>query len=442
MRLPATLLVGAALLSGCPDREIAEVKPSQDKVETKDIPVTLNRNVDIVFVVDDSGSMKEEQDSLASNFPKFIDRLSSLQGGLPSVHIGVVSTDVGTGTTKIDSCDNLGDNGGMLTNSCAGLNAGAKYIEDVDDGNMGRTRNYSGNLPQLFACMAKLGTGGCGAEQPLESMRLALDPTGNKNPGFLRNDAFLAVVIISDEDDCSTRDRAIWNRDLTVGRSLYQCTEYGISCNEPDLIAFGAKTGCKPQAPSPAMFEVGEYVDFLKKLKGDKQLIIASITGDPSPVSVRDDGTGDPQLAPSCNSAFGNATPAVRTVSFTHAFSQNTNVRICDANLQKALDEVAKTIVVAIGDPCIQSNLADNDPATPGVQADCTVSDVVHPDTAQEVETKLPQCDASHSVKPCWSLITDATQCALTPSKLKLSIDRGSTNVDPDTHVRAQCVTQ
>ena len=38
------------------------------------------RNVDIVFVIDNSGSMSEEQANLARNFPVFMDELAGLQG--------------------------------------------------------------------------------------------------------------------------------------------------------------------------------------------------------------------------------------------------------------------------------------------------------------------------------------------------------------------------
>jgi hypothetical protein len=437
MRLFA--LAAVIALAGCPDRDISRLDPSQARAETKDIPVTPNRNVDILFVVDDSGSMKEEQDSLAQNFPRFIQRLSTLQGGLPSVHIGVVSTDVGTGTDKVGSCNAKGDDGHLLTNNCGGVNG--SYLVDVDAPGGGRTQNYTGDLAQLFACMAHLGTGGCGAEQPLESMRLALDPARGTNPGFLRDDAYLAVVIISDEDDCSTKDRSIWTRNLSTGRLLYQCTQYGISC-DGDVMTPGAKANCKPQQGSPAMFDVDEYVQFLKQLKGDKQLIIASITGDPTPVSVSNDGNGDPQLDPSCHSAFGVATPAVRTSVFTGSFSRATHLRICDADLSPALDEIAKNIVLAIGDPCIEGTLADTDARTPGLQPECVVEDVVHPDQPNETQTPIAACDASHSHTPCWALETDAAQCAAWPSKLKLVVDRGSTSVSSDTHVRAQCVTQ
>jgi hypothetical protein len=56
-----------------------------------------------------------------------------------------------------------------------------------------------------FSCVATLAGGGCGIEQPLEAMKLALDNHPD-NVGFLRPLSHLAVVIIADEDDCSARD--------------------------------------------------------------------------------------------------------------------------------------------------------------------------------------------------------------------------------------------
>ena len=88
-------LLSVALLTACPDRTISEVNPEQGRVEFKDIPVNLNRNGDILFIVDESGSMADKQQNLKDNFPQFIDVLNTIQGGLPDVHIGVVSSDMG-----------------------------------------------------------------------------------------------------------------------------------------------------------------------------------------------------------------------------------------------------------------------------------------------------------------------------------------------------------
>ena len=88
-------ILAATLLTACPDRDVTEVNPIQDNVDTKVIPVTLNRDLDILFVVDNSGSMAGEQASLAANFPSFIGVLQTIEGGLPNVHIGILSSNVG-----------------------------------------------------------------------------------------------------------------------------------------------------------------------------------------------------------------------------------------------------------------------------------------------------------------------------------------------------------
>src|SRR5690606_27094291 len=89
------VLAAAFFIASCPGREVAEVPPEPNPVPDKKIRVQLNRNVDILFVIDDSGSMREEQDSLLANFDNFINVLQEIEGGLPNVHIGVISTNVG-----------------------------------------------------------------------------------------------------------------------------------------------------------------------------------------------------------------------------------------------------------------------------------------------------------------------------------------------------------
>ncbi|MFO0749383.1 MAG: hypothetical protein U1F43_27505 [Myxococcota bacterium] len=44
-------------------------------------------------------------------------------------------------------------------------------------------------------------------EEPLKALRLALDPTGpnpDQQGALVRGDAILAVVVLTDEEDCST----------------------------------------------------------------------------------------------------------------------------------------------------------------------------------------------------------------------------------------------
>src|SRR5687767_14861002 len=96
--LTATILGATlALGTGCPTRAVSNLQPHEDKENVKEIPVNVNRNIDILFVVDNSGSMSAEQVSLATNIPRFINVLETIEGGLPNVHIGVVSSNMGIG---------------------------------------------------------------------------------------------------------------------------------------------------------------------------------------------------------------------------------------------------------------------------------------------------------------------------------------------------------
>ena len=88
--------VGISLLAGCPDRTISEVNPQQGRVEFKDIPITVNRNIDILFVIDDSPSMADKQANLATNFPNFINVLNTIE-----VDTGAGTTDTVT-ITSVD----------------------------------------------------------------------------------------------------------------------------------------------------------------------------------------------------------------------------------------------------------------------------------------------------------------------------------------------------
>jgi hypothetical protein len=142
--LPAVLLGSVALL-GCAERSLSELPPVPGNVVKLTIPVKLNRNIDLLFMVDNSGSMIEEQASLTTNFPAFINVLNTIEGGLPDVHIGVISSNVGTGGVNIGGCSTAtrpqGDDGNLLTNNCAGLTAA--YIEDIKRADGSRMQNYS-----------------------------------------------------------------------------------------------------------------------------------------------------------------------------------------------------------------------------------------------------------------------------------------------------------
>jgi len=192
-RLARTALLALALLAvGCAD-DPADATDDDRVVSAETVdyfPVSGVFDLDLLFVVDNSSSMADEQALLERNFPRFMNVLETVEGGLDSVHIGVISTD--------DSA--------FRGARCPQLNGNA-FIKDVEDERGDRVRNYSGTLQEAFTCAALVGTGGSDWSRPLEMARAALEPSG-PNADFVRDGAFLGLVFITDEDDLSSGDVA------------------------------------------------------------------------------------------------------------------------------------------------------------------------------------------------------------------------------------------
>jgi hypothetical protein len=283
--------------------------------------------VDILFVVDNSPSMDPKQAALAAAFPKMIAALEQFPGGMPDVHIGVVSSNMGAGNGAMGgNCGNgLGDRGLLwgndpndLTASVAagsaytptipgcGLFLGARWIEDIQTPT-GRIRNYdpSMQLEDVFSCLATaVGVSGCGEEHQLQATRVALIPQAGineANNGFLRPSAYLFIVLVTDEDDCSanndnTRNDDMFNmstnRDVGDTTSL-RCAARGHLCGgqsipnyDPSANGVGytgttpfahpfsdcsAKSQLNPNNPDHSylpLYDVQEMVDSVNYVKG------------------------------------------------------------------------------------------------------------------------------------------------------------------------------
>jgi hypothetical protein len=464
------------LLAGCPQREVSRVSTVQSKEQEKTIPVEITRDIDILFVIDNSGSMKDEQDSLIANFPNFIGFLQTIEGGLPNVHIGIVSTDMGA-NAGIQNCEqpqgdqgnlqatarpplppamNLCDDGMMVNVNVPGPEP---YIIDISDGNEmmpGRITNYPmGKLAETFSCIAALGVNGCGFEMPLESMMRALD-NNPANAGFLRENAFLAIIFLGDEDDCSASNYDLFDRSASSVPTLgpltsYRCFEFGVQCNPDDRFLEGLRADCVPRENSPYIYNVQRYVDFIKSLKDDDgKIIVAAIqgvsagTGLPEPVNVgpSNDEAMNPTLLPVCQSAgLGEAVPAIRLKAFLDAFpNRNTMTTICQDDLSGALQQIAELVREVIGNPCLEGNLKLDDNGVPL----CTVTDITNKNTPEQVETVIRHCTSVATAieeAPCWYVESDPMECAGTnnPTQLKLTVERNGAQVPVGTVVEVRC---
>ena len=459
----------ASLLTGCPDRTISEVNPEQGRVEYKDIPVTVNRAIDILFLIDDSPSMGDKQRNLGDNFPNFINVLNTIQGGLPDVHIGITTSDLGTvaengtgpsiGAGQQGGCSGEGKGGKLQT---YGAPVMGNFISDTLDTTGVRNKNYTGDLATVFAAMAKgAGVNGCGFEQHLEAVKHALDKTSSAaatNMGFLRAEAFLAVIIIADEDDCSMADKGLLgggdNGPLGPLQS-FRCTRYGITCDVggttfDEMNQIGPKSMCHSNESGTYLTKVQKYVDFLHGLKADPNSVIVALIGGPSTPVATESRAPSPQspavpaLAHACNYTDGQgklevADPSVRQSQFINAFpNRSTFTTICQNDVSDGLRLIAELLKTVLGSPCIDGKLA--------MPVDCSVSDVSDPGKPDQVEKILKECttttnDDNDPNAPCWAIISDTMNCT-GGDHVALRVKRNGQTPAPNTHVIANCVTE
>jgi hypothetical protein len=388
-----------------------------------------NREVDMLFMIDDSASMQANQASLVANFPVLMQTLRNFPGGLPNLHLGVVTSDLGAGAfTGIGGCV-PGGRGGALHGapaSCAAGPTGTPYIVALD---AEATKNYSGAVEDAFACIAQVGTAGCGYEHQLASAAVALGYRGTipaANQGFLRPGALLAVVFITNEDDCSAPpDSPLFDpasnvlQDPYGPQNSYRCNEYGHLCAG----ARPPRTGSAPatlascrSAEDGVLIRISELATFFRSLKPDPAMVfVSSIAAPATPYTVSFQLNTFNELAPvvghSCaraDGAYGD--PAVRMAEFVSRFGANGSVSsICDDSYAPALAQLGNTIGRALGPLCLSATVPDGDPQKPGIQAACQV--VEHAPNA--ADRTLPQCDAASpqgGPKPCWYL-TGAQSC-------------------------------
>ncbi len=162
------------------------------------------RKLDILFVVDNSGSMNNFQQQLVDNFSSFINRF--ITRGY-DFKIAVTTTEAYryqqlalTGT-----CSSYCEEGRVQFRRGSASNP---FVIDKANYDLSNPTGQT-TLKNDFIANAHMGTDGSGDERALSSFVSALnyktnsDGTPSPNAGFHRADAFLAVVMISDEEDFS-----------------------------------------------------------------------------------------------------------------------------------------------------------------------------------------------------------------------------------------------
>ncbi|MBU1068287.1 hypothetical protein KJ975_01845 [Myxococcota bacterium] len=448
----------AALASGCVDVPTLHMEdpaplpnPCQGDECTLEVSPSTTRDLDLVFLIDTSLSMADEQVTLQRNFPTLIGVLREISGGLPNLHLGTITPDLGTEPFNIPGCDRPGGDGGRflkgVNNACANP-VGQTYVVDVeprgctvektiltgqptncpshdctqancdvaaftgldgtatepaglvfatDENGCPRCRNYTDqSLEEVFSCMASVGTGGCGMEQPLEAVKRALDTRTGANAGFWRDNAFLAIFILSDEDDCSAKNIELFYPTGDINSTLgtltsFRCTEFGVVCDEPwqRVMPQGqlTYTHCRPREsndPKNMLQPITRYTSMLSQLKDASQILVGAIAGpyeDPLVVGLYDDL--NPRLLPACGSDGPDdgqgAVPAVRLWAFVESMLQRDEDRawaqtsLCAEDFSNALAGLGTRIRGLLETHCLTTPLCGcPDPAFANGEAKLT----------------------------------------------------------------------
>ncbi len=461
-------LCAALVLGGCLDHPLKQVVYDKTSEDDLVFDIAVNKDVDILFVIDNSGSMAEEQALLSANFKAFIDVLER-DDVKANYRIGITTTDSGN-----PRCPNTTPEGGRLgLSSCVDRAADQEFAfngEDFsfacsdfcgkDDAEIrikptstevdaevkprtwlqsinGET-NVEGadSMVEAFQCFGPQGVAGCGVESHLESMYKALAASSDRNSsnyGFVREDAILSVVVISDETDCSfnpatkeifTSNKVFWDDPVNgVAPTSAACWNAGVQCSGegPTYSECHAENHDLTGAPGAAdadavLLPVSKYVDFLQGIEDakranseekDAEVLVSLIAGVPKgyeaaggPELVYQD-SDDPEfqanfgIGPGCVLPSGEpmvadqtAVPPVREREFAEAFEvggERNLYSICQTDYSGALKSIADKLVAQIKPACMPSCVRDLDPSTSFAEADCQLFDSLEDGSKTEI---------------------------------------------------------
>jgi hypothetical protein len=208
---------------------------------SREIEVSWADTLDLVLVVDNTPGMERAQQTLMRTLPRVLEQLLTgdrdgdgvaEQAAIRSIHLGVITTDMGTGpgyANSFDGCHTPGGDDGLVG---ASINAAVapSFLTFA-------STDATGGLAAQSQRALDVGTRGCVFRQPLEAALKAItsaeetDWYGEDNPrfrdprtgartdpghassahaGFFRRDAALGIVVMTNGDDCSAGDERIF----------------------------------------------------------------------------------------------------------------------------------------------------------------------------------------------------------------------------------------
>jgi hypothetical protein len=176
----------ALLWAGCSGNSASfNLTPATQEFMQNDLP--SGDTIDILWLIDNSLSMQTSQDNLRANFDSFFAQFASRN---LNFHMSVATSDAYRALYTGDSTKSLFRNADQF-----GTPSGFSIVDPATP-----------NLHDVMLLNLNQGVAGNGDERAFQSVITALQNPGNA--GFRRNGAFLAIIILSDEDDFSVDQEA------------------------------------------------------------------------------------------------------------------------------------------------------------------------------------------------------------------------------------------
>lgn len=352
-------------LSGCLERDLSPIDPDLGIAQRVRLANDAVADVDLLLVVDDSNSMEEEQRNLARRVEGLVADLvappdddgdgSPDWNAVRSLRVGVTSTDLGTRGTDVSAS--------LVGSACTTGPGGEAPLSGHDgrlepSGTCGASTGVmawdEGSDPSAFsaevACVVEsLGVAGCGIEQQAGAAARALER--RRGTDFPREGSVLAVLVLTDEEDCTLRDPASFfaAMDATNRNVLCQRSEGWLASIE-DLAAD------------------------LRGERPDSRFVFGLITGVPIAVSggapaavlahpdmAYDEIVGERGLEPrpACTEAgLGDAAPARRLVALAQALGTERVHSICTDDFGPAIADLTARIGRALDGACLARRVA------------------------------------------------------------------------------------
>ena len=548
------LVTAVVAIAGCNPHVLQKVELDSTAVVENVLQLQVNKDVDILFVIDNSGSMEQEQITLGNNFASFIGVLED-----PDVdanyRIGVTTTDNGNANCATSGINDTTPEGGKIraqscttreiefewphsgptvqayADACVALcpeNVGdalsivptptaldpepvaRPWIQSIEgitniEGGCGPGEDPAStgcvDMVQAFQCIGPQGVDGCGFESQLESQWKALElskQAASDQYGFLRDQAVLAIVHVTDEADCSANtavDQLVfdpsqstspfWNATVPNSSICWnagtKCTGSGApfdDCVSQSYNYLGNEIGedfdsNNPDDQQQVLLPLKRYTDQLTGIEMDKatlngpdEAIVSIIGGVPEGFStgaatLTYQNAGDPSVQEQFGVDFGcssvvngeaqDAVPPVRLREFAEAFyspveGYTSNLfSICADDYAPALEAVADAIAAKIKPGCFENCVRDVDEATPGLQVQCKLTQDI-PEGSGTITKNIPNCadqPLPNNVGVCYELRTGDELdpvCAMDGFNVEFALQRDPAQPVPGgTVVNANC---